>query len=160
MYCSADFGRRKAAGGVHVVGNQIIRSDIFWNPLKPEEEGQDEEVVISDALIHRIVFLKECMSIDNSVHDGFRVCSWGWEIWSIDGYISPCHGWSRRRCRLGSRSINREFVQVHMERDNILIDPHRRVMGEEAGSARIAAGGVKLQVQALLEPHDVSKMMV
>ena len=58
MYCSADFGCRKAADRIHVVRHKIIGGDVLGNPLKPEEECQNIEVVVPDAMKDGMVLLK------------------------------------------------------------------------------------------------------
>ena len=50
MYCSLDFGCRKASDGIHIVSHQVVGGDVFRYSLKPEEERQDIKVVISDSM--------------------------------------------------------------------------------------------------------------
>ena len=73
MYCSADFGCRKTAGGVYVIGHQIVRGYILRNPLKPEEECQDIEIVVPDAVKDGMVFLEQAMGVDYGIPDSILV---------------------------------------------------------------------------------------
>lgn len=159
MYCPANFGCCKAADWVNIVGHQIVLGDILGNPVQAKEEGKNIEIVVPDALMHRIVFLKERMCIDYGFPDCFMVSQWSREIWSIDCNIRPRLGRSGCLCPR-SRSIDRKGVQVHMERNDILIDPHALVDGKEAGTGWIGTGWVEFEVETLLKPHNISQVVV
>ena len=58
MYCSLDFSSREAASGVHIVSDQVIGRNILRNPLQAEEESQDIEVVVPDAMKDGMVLLE------------------------------------------------------------------------------------------------------
>ena len=58
MYSSFYLGSREATKRINVVGNQVIARNVLRNPLKPEEESQDIEVVIPDTMKDSMVVLE------------------------------------------------------------------------------------------------------
>ena len=73
MYCCPDFICCKAAGRVHVISNQVIGRNILRNPLKPEEECQDIEIVIPDAMKDGMVLLEQAVGVDYGIPDSILV---------------------------------------------------------------------------------------